>query len=263
MALLFMSLRVTEDRKVICRRGWVFRVQGELCHLIGSLCPEDGRPPSYMQLYIFDTRLALAQRMNRNDNLCSHTMETLQTMLLNSHPYTNQFKHAFELLEQYPDEADASVRLQVMPGHNQRCYNLPTSDEIVVILLGDGTAPDRWDIILRHRSDNQSLTWIDNSHPAYSPLHYVLLFPNGDLGWHRDLHHRPVPGSVLKPGWNAPHISQTQYSLFHLHTCTNEYSTIHRSGRLFQQYIVDIWASVDQTRLAFLRFNQGRLHATL
>ena len=245
MALSFTSLGVTEDRKVNCRGGWVFRVQGELCHLIGSLHAEHGHPPSYAQLYIFDASLALAQRMNRNDNLSSHTMETLQTMLLHSHPYANQFKHAFELLEQYPDEADASVRLRVMPGHDQRQYNLPNSDEIAVVLPGDSTAPDRWDIVLHHHSDNQSLTRIDDSHPAYSPLHYVLLFPNGDLGWHRDLHHRLVPGSVPKPGWNAPHISQTQYSSFHLHMRTNEFSTIHRSGRLFQQYIVDMWASAD------------------
>jgi len=43
----------------------------------------------------------------------------------------------------------------------------------------------------------------------------------------------------------------------------SEYSTIHQGGHLFQQYIVDMWASADQTRLAFLQFNQGRLRATL
>jgi len=42
-----------------------------------------------------------------------------------------------------------------------------------------------------------------------------------------------------------------------------EYSTVHRGGRLFQQYIVYMWASADQTRLSFLRFNQERLRATL
>lgn len=37
MALAFTSLGVTEDTVVNRRGGWVFRVQGELCHLIGSL----------------------------------------------------------------------------------------------------------------------------------------------------------------------------------------------------------------------------------
>ena len=39
MALAFTSLGVTEDRNVNRRGGWVFRIEGELCHLIGSLRP--------------------------------------------------------------------------------------------------------------------------------------------------------------------------------------------------------------------------------
>lgn len=42
-----------------------------------------------------------------------------------------------------------------------------------------------------------------------------------------------------------------------------EYTTIQLGGQLFQQYIVNMWAFVDQTRLAFLHFNQGHLCITL
>jgi len=90
-----------------------------------------------------------------------------------------------------------------------------------------------------------------------------LLFPNGDHGWHRELYHQAVPGTVPSPSWKPPHVSQTQYSSFRLHMRNGEYSTVHRGGHLFQQYIVDMWASADQTCLSFLRFNQGRLRATL
>ena len=263
MALSFTSLGVTEDKVVNCRGGWVFRVQGELCHLIGSLRPDDGDSPSYAQLYIFDAQLALEQRMERNYNLSKNTMRSLQTMLLQNNPYTNRFKHTYEILDQYPDNSDAVIRLRIEPGQDRRRYNLPTSDEIAVILPGDGTAPQRRDIILRTRTADDSLTRIDDGHPAYSPLHYVLLFPYGDPGWHRELYHRPVPGTFPGPSWNPPRVTQTQYASFRLHTHNEEYSSLHRGGRLFQQYIVDMWASADQTRLAYLRFNQGRLRATL
>ena len=263
MALAFTSLGVSEDKNINHRGGWVFRVHGELCHLIGSLRPDERRPPSFAQLYIYDARLALAQRQDRNNNLSAHTMEELQTMLLDSHPYANVLKHAYEILEQYPNVSDANIRLRVMPGQDERRYNLPSSDDVAVILPGDGTAPQRRDIILRSRTNEHSLARIDDGHPAYTPLHYVLLFPNGDHGWHRDLLHRPVPGSIPKPGWKPPRISQTQHTSFRLHTRRGEYSTIHRGEHLFQQYIVDMWASADQTRLSFLRFNQGRLRATL
>ena len=263
MALAFTSLGVTEDKLVNRRGGWVFRVQGELCHLLGSLRPNDGKPPSYAQLYIYDAQLALAHRMTRNNNLRERTMKTLQSMMVDFHPYTNQFLQANEVLDRYPDNSDANIRLRVLPGQDRRRYNLPCSDEVAVILPSDGTAPERRDIVLRPRTDQHSLTRIDDGHPAYSPLHYVLLFPNGDHGWYRDLFHRPVPGTNPTQDWNPPRVTQTQYSAFRLHTRNNEYSTIHRGGRLFQQYIVDMWASADQTRLAFLRFNQGRLRASL
>ena len=109
MALAFTSLGVTEDKIVNRQGGWVFWVQGELCHLIRSLHPDEGHPPSYAQLYIYDASLALAQRMNRNENLAERTMDSLQTMLIDYHRYATEFKHAFEVLEQYPDESDAII----------------------------------------------------------------------------------------------------------------------------------------------------------
>lgn len=265
MALAFTSLGIREDTAVNRRGGWVFRVHGELCHLIGALRPKDGEPPSYAQLYIYDPTLALAQRINRNDNLSSTTMSSLQTMLLDHHRYSREFKHSYEILKDYPEASDANIRLRVMPGQDERRYNLPSSNEVAAILPGDGTAPERRDIILRPRllANQHRLARIDDGHPAYSPLHYVLLFPHGDHGWHRDLLHRTPPGLTPSPGRNPRRITQTQYSSFRLHTRNSEYSTIHRGGRLFQQYIVDMWASADQTRLAFLRYNQAQLRATL
>jgi hypothetical protein len=119
MALAFTSLGVTEDTVVNRRGGWVFRVQGELCHLIGSLRADDGKTPSYAQLYIYDAQLALAQRMNRNDNLCPSTMSSLQSMLLDHHRYLKEFKHCYEILQNYPDVSDANIRLRVMPGQDK------------------------------------------------------------------------------------------------------------------------------------------------
>jgi hypothetical protein len=161
------------------------------------------------------------------------------------------------------NDPNANILLHIMPGQDQRWYNLPSSDKVTVILSRDGTAPERQDIVLCPCSDGHSFARINDAHPVYSPLHYVLLFPYSDYGWHYDLYHRPIPGLDPSPNWNPPCISQTQYSSFCLHTHNSEYSIIHRGGRLFQQYIVDMWASADQTCISYLRFNQGRLRATL
>jgi len=96
-----------------------------------------------------------------------------------------------------------------MPGQDQRRYNIPMSEEVGIVLPGDGTAPERRDVILRPRSDDHSLSRIDDGHPAYSQLHYVLLFLNGDHGWHCELYHRAVPGTVPSLSWKPPRVSQT------------------------------------------------------
>ncbi len=65
---------------------------------------------------------------------------------------------------------------------DQRRYNLPTVDEVAAVLPGDGSqATAARDIVIRSRDG--PLYRIDDGHPAYSCLHYVLLFPFGEDGW--------------------------------------------------------------------------------
>ena len=44
---------------------------------------------------------------------------------------------------------------------------------------------------------------------------------------------------------------------------TDEYSSLHLSGRLFQQYMADQWAKVDQDNLRYIRNNQQQIRADL
>ena len=43
----------------------------------------------------------------------------------------------------------------------------------------------------------------------------------------------------------------------------NTFNTLHRMGRLFQQYIVDMYVKIEGQRLTFLRHNQRTLRAEL
>jgi hypothetical protein len=97
-AFAFTSLGVSDDKN-INRHGpnaWVFRILGQLRHLSGALTAPDGVHPSYSQLYMYDPAVALQQRMNRNSSLRRDTMESLQAMLTDSHPYAEIYKHQEE-----------------------------------------------------------------------------------------------------------------------------------------------------------------------
>jgi hypothetical protein len=88
-----------------------FRVDGELYHMIGSLLPEPGDPPSYAQLYFYDPLEALDHRMANvhNRNLNCHTMQALQTLLTNCNPYVQLYKSAREILEEQPNHSNFTL----------------------------------------------------------------------------------------------------------------------------------------------------------
>ena len=121
-AFAFTSLQVTEDHSVNERRQGppVFRIQGELHHRGGPLLPAADRPPTYAQLYFYDTQAALEHHCHQNSGLNPDTLRMLQDMLLNHHQYAPIYQHAYEILERYDPDDDVSICLRVTPGHDRR-----------------------------------------------------------------------------------------------------------------------------------------------
>jgi len=145
-------------------------------------------------------------------------------------------------------------------------YNIPTSDDVAIILPSDGMPEgDRHDIILHLKGGG--LKKIHEGQPAYAPLHYVLLFPRGELGWHWNI---PVVGKqrLLQEDQEASQAlestrtgSQINYSAYCLHQCELEATTLLCGGKLLQQFMVDSWGAADQRRLSWIKHNQGQLQA--
>lgn len=84
---------------------------------------------------------------------------------------------------------------------------------------------------------------------------YVLLFPHGDLGWHPDLR---VQGKKI-----SAMLFYRHKIVFRDEQTVHVYNTILRSGRLFQQYVVDMYVKVEGLRLTFIRHNQDQLRVEL
>jgi hypothetical protein len=262
-ALAFTSLGANVDHSIAGHGPPVFRIQGELRHLSGSLLPEDSEAPKYSQLYVYDPDMAYRYRISRNENLSLKTMQVLQGVMADHNAYSPIYRHAYEVLQTY-NAPDYTVRLCVVPGNDPRRYNLPTADEVGVILPGENIFQgDHRDIILHlrpqyyhdPRDDLQHLQLhrISEGHAAYAPLHYVLLFPYGEHGWYYDLR---VPN-------NQRRVTLLQYTAYRLHSRPDEFSTILHGCRLFQTYLVDMFACIDQQRLHFIRTQQRRLRVTL
>lgn len=207
-------------------------------------------------LYIYDPDMAFYERMERNRNLHPPTMRQLQDILLQHHRYAAIFQQAHEILARFPEDSPVTIRLLADPHRDQHRYNLPSISEIAAVIPGNGTAGvDGRDIILHRRRGG--LTKISDSHRSYTCLHYVLFFPYGEDQWHPDM-------SMRQPNKRNPsRLTRIRYVAFRIFPRPNEYSLLLRGGALFQQYLVDMFASTDQDRLNYLRHHQQELRAAL
>jgi hypothetical protein len=68
---------------------------------------------------------------------------------------------------------------------------------------------------------------------------------------------------TARQGHGRSRVSQLQFYAYYLHTRDDIFSTVHRSGRLFQEWLVDAFAQIENNRLQFHRLNQDKLRADL
>ena len=259
-ALSFTSLGAKIDQQVTGTSGvYTFRIHGEMYHKIGSLLPDSETQPQFAQIYIYDTDHEIQNRSNIMPGLDLSILTELQQMLHDINPYVNIFRQAGNLLKHNP-----SLDLKLVITNNRtkdpRRYNTPSTSEVAAIMIGTEQEIEyqNRDIILQsHGGDIQRISEI---HCAYAPLHYVLMFPRGEDGWHPNIpiHNNDEANATSK------YITAMNYFAYRLQIGRpNEATTLHYFGRLFQQWIVDMYTVIEQARLNYLRFNQKQIRAEL
>lgn len=264
-ALAFTSISYNKDTRINLDGGiQCFQIHGELFHIQGPLRAEDGRTPAFAQLFFYDPDYATDLRMDRYPTLNRAILSRLLQMLSDCNPYIDMYKTARERLEeptntQFRLLLNPQMRLIMETGADRRRENLPTSNEVAGILSDEFDGASSRDIVLAVRNPrgrDHPLNRINPTHAAYMPLHYVLLFPCGDYGWHYDLRLREGHGERVRP-----RLEQRQFYRYRLHTRSGERSTLFYGGRLFQQYVVDAFAACEATALDWIRKHQDKIRA--
>ncbi len=231
---------------------------------MGSLLPKEEGKLSYAQLYIHDPAEALSMRNRRNPNLNPEIISQLQDLLQDVNPYVALYRHAYLIMKNKPHEEypNIEVRLHVGDGTDGRWYNLPTVNELAAIIPGDGSEPVQNDRDIVLRMHDHSLKRISQFHPSYQSLHYVLLFPHGELGWNI---HMLLEETETSERREQKKITQHMYYAYRLHDRPGiePNAPLYRGGPLYQQYIVDAWASIEQSNLNWVRNNQKTIRADL
>ncbi|XP_065642135.1 uncharacterized protein LOC136073824 [Hydra vulgaris] len=145
-------------------------------HRIDNLRHQQGDPPAYCQLYVYDPNTALNFRMEQNDCCIRELMELLQTIINQENPYALAFKNMAEVEDAeirqaaIEDRQTSVVRMSLLEGCDRRRYNLPSHEEIAIVFVGnDGAPPSSREVVIYPRG--QPLKTI-SIRQTFSPIFY-------------------------------------------------------------------------------------------
>ncbi|KAJ3685199.1 hypothetical protein LUZ61_014363 [Rhynchospora tenuis] len=258
----FTSMGVRIDHQINRSTGpYVFRVSGQICHRIGSLVPAEGHRPSYAQLYFYDTGNEIENRiaslpgdspMNRPRE---HIVRQIRDMLDQYNPIAQGFR---SLQNRLGSRLDDDFRIRISSSRHQGSvqYSAPAADEVVGLVVGDlDEDHSRRDIIVQSRGGH--LERINPLHKKYFALQYPLILTRGEDSYTEDIEYdTSAPGSSSV---QRPHVTMLEYYRYRLHFRAGEGHSLFRSGRLFQQICVDMYACIEDARLNYLYHNQDSL----
>ena len=138
-------------------------------------------------------------------------------------------------------------------------YNGPNpNSELAIIMPGLGEEPTSRMVVLQHRNPNQEnlgLRVLNETHSSYDPLQYVLLALHCTDGWHLG-----IPS--VRPGRYRQAVSALEFYRFRIQK-RDEFNPLLYGGRLFQQYLTDMWAKIESSRIEWHSSNQDKLRADL
>ncbi|XP_056857211.1 LOW QUALITY PROTEIN: uncharacterized protein LOC130506557 [Raphanus sativus] len=269
MIFSFTSLGGKVERSLKKGKGPPMLVlQGENYHLMGSLAPKNDSQAKFGQLYIADTENEVENRAkclssgkngfqpNKKDTLRKDIIEKLMKMLDEVNPYAKQFRTARDRFHIAPEDS-FHMRIVSERSKDGRTYDTPTASEVAALIPGDFNLDmDKRDIVLQQKTG--ALKRISEIHASYLALQYPLLFTHGEDGFRLGIK-KGVTKATKKQ--KKPDISMRQFFAYRLHERKNESHSLLHSRRLFQQFLVDAYTTIESNRLRYLRFNQPTLRS--
>ncbi len=131
-----------------------------------------------------------------------------------------------------------------------RRYSEPSCSEVAALIRGNkDEMVGKRDIFVRKRDQansngNELLGRVSISHRSFDPLSYVVLFPNGTDGWHRELRFDATK--------RRRKLTPSMFSRRRMFQRRDEFNTVLSGSRLFQHYSVDPFCKREAERVSYL-----------
>ncbi|KAI7949992.1 hypothetical protein MJO28_008813 [Puccinia striiformis f. sp. tritici] len=258
----FTSLGANIDLTVAGQKGVnVFRINGGLTHRISSIEPTSENNAGYSQIFVvgdggineINDRIEKAQGKKKTSGKAINLRQDIMAILIKEldtiNPYAKFYRSSWQILN---EKGAYSFKLQGVPNllGDPKRYNQPTVDEVAVVIDGPGDIVSERQIVL-NRKDNK-LIYISDTHSAYFPLRYPLLFPFGEQQW--DNLYKAWTAKV-----NGRKVGSLEWFAYLLFERRDKFSPILHAKSLFQEFLVDMYVCVERSRLQFIRSNQDKL----
>jgi hypothetical protein len=114
---------------------------------------------------------------------------------------------------------DLKLHLIASQTKDARRYNVPTADEVAALMVGDGSkVVDKCDVIIAQQAG--PCQRISELHVGYMALHYALLFPYGEDGWHPNI---PLNGVTANADLDEDHAKKVELQRKHCNVTMAEF----------------------------------------
>ncbi|XP_074293400.1 uncharacterized protein LOC141620425 [Silene latifolia] len=256
----------------------------KIYHHVPNLVPSDGRP-KYLKLYFYDGQHEAENRANCFSELRQDVIDILMRVT-----QTNPYARFFRSLKDISVDENTEIVINKNPRADPNVYNAPTSDEVAVIWSESSSSSLSDGPHISVTGKVNGTHRIMHYYGCYDPLQYPLLFPSGECGWRQGLKKRKqnpqIQTANAQPMLHPASVESVEALLeaeenrtTRMHTedekqisCREYYcyklqnrpgNMMLKAGRCLQQYIVDMYVKVENTRLDFFRHNQDTIRAEL
>ena len=228
---------------------YVFSIQGQIYHKMGSLLPLPKEDHTFLQVYfIGNEEIEIDQRCTNISGLRREIIQDVHRIL---HEY-NQLIHIFKraLDRMISDDYKVIIRADKRPpGEHERRFNAPQIDEVAIVIV-DNENTSRNIIVQRRR---EGLQRSSEAHRSCDALQYPLIFLREEDGYHFNVKQiQPETGVETNKK-----VTSKEFYAYRLMIRDNEtYNHILNTRRLFQQFLVDMYAKIEAERMLL---NQKKL----
>ncbi|KAL7598611.1 hypothetical protein Lser_V15G26561 [Lactuca serriola] len=232
---------------------YVCKISGQISHKIRSLCLDPTKGPRFLQLYLFDTKNEVQNRLRVFDGPGKGCLDSkIVNFLVEFLGANNEYVRTFKTAKRIAEETNLhSYAVRLFNYVNDRRHDLPSPGSLGCIVSGDDTTSTTYDIVIQSQSGRPQR--ISKLHPTYMPLQYPLLFPYGEEGWSPRLKISNGKGATAK------NLTVNMYYAYHIHARQQIWSPIINSSRLFKQYLVDTYTCIEESRLDYIVKHQSNL----